>query len=47
MKGLGNYVCRRRLSERERQASLVADPELDRIARLGRRIDRRAATAPS
>jgi ATP-dependent DNA helicase DinG len=31
MKGLGNYVCRRRLDERDRQRSLVADPELDRI----------------
>ena len=31
MKGLGNYVCRRRLAERDRQRSLVADPELDRI----------------
>jgi len=31
MKGLGNYVCRRRLQERDRQRSLVAEPELDRI----------------
>jgi ATP-dependent DNA helicase DinG len=31
MKGLGNYVCRRRLSERDRQRRLVADPELDRL----------------
>jgi ATP-dependent DNA helicase DinG len=31
MKGLGNYVCRRRLMERDRQRSLVADPEMDRI----------------
>jgi len=31
MKGLGNYVCRRRLSERDRQGRLVADPELDRL----------------
>jgi ATP-dependent DNA helicase DinG len=31
MKGLGNYVCRRRLAERDRQRSLVAEPELDRI----------------
>jgi ATP-dependent DNA helicase DinG len=31
MKGLGNYVCRRRLAERDRQRSLVAEPELDRL----------------
>jgi len=31
MKGLGNYICRRRLVERDRQARLVADPELDRL----------------
>jgi ATP-dependent DNA helicase DinG len=31
MKGLGNYVCRRRLAERERQQSLVADPAFDRL----------------
>ncbi len=31
MKGLGNYVCRRRLAERERQQSLVADPDFDRL----------------
>lgn len=31
MKGLGNYVCRRRLTERDRQGRLVADPELDRL----------------
>jgi ATP-dependent DNA helicase DinG len=31
MKGLGNYVCRRRLDERNRQRSLVADPELERV----------------
>ena len=31
MKGLSNYVCRRRLGERDRQRSLVAEPELDRI----------------
>jgi ATP-dependent DNA helicase DinG len=31
MKGLSNYVCRRRLQERDRQRSLVAQPELDRI----------------
>jgi ATP-dependent DNA helicase DinG len=31
MKGIGNYVCRRRLSERDRQRRLVADPELDRL----------------
>jgi len=31
MKGLSNYVCRRRLRERDRQRSLVAEPELDRI----------------
>ena len=31
MKGLGNYVCRRRLSEQDRQRRLVADPELDRL----------------
>jgi ATP-dependent DNA helicase DinG len=31
MKGLGNYVCRRRLGERDRQRSLVAEPELDRL----------------
>jgi ATP-dependent DNA helicase DinG len=31
MKGLSNYVCRRRLQERDRQRSLIAEPELDRI----------------
>jgi ATP-dependent DNA helicase DinG len=31
MKGLSNYVCRRRLAERDRQGQLVRDPELDRI----------------
>ncbi len=31
MKGLGNYVCRRRLAERDRQRRLVAEPELDRL----------------
>jgi ATP-dependent DNA helicase DinG len=31
MKGLGNYVCRRRLAERDRQGVLVRDPELERI----------------
>jgi ATP-dependent DNA helicase DinG len=31
MKGLSNYVCLRRLHERDRQRSLVADPELDRL----------------
>ncbi|HEY4395188.1 MAG TPA: ATP-dependent DNA helicase, partial [Polyangia bacterium] len=31
MKGLGNYVCRRRLAERERQQSLVADPDFERL----------------
>jgi ATP-dependent DNA helicase DinG len=31
MKGLGNYVCRRRLEERDRQGTLVEDPELARI----------------
>jgi ATP-dependent DNA helicase DinG len=31
MKGLGNYVCRRRLAERERQQSLVADPAFERL----------------
>src|SRR6185503_13584401 len=31
MKGLSNYVCRRRLRERDRQRSLVAEPELDRL----------------
>jgi ATP-dependent DNA helicase DinG len=31
MKGLGNYVCRRRLEERDRQGTLVEDPELQRI----------------
>jgi len=31
MKGLGNYVCRRRLAERDRQRSLIAEPELDRL----------------
>jgi ATP-dependent DNA helicase DinG len=31
MKGLSNYVCRRRLGERDRQRSLVAEPELDRL----------------
>jgi len=31
MKGLGNYVCRRRLALHERQTSLVADPVFDRL----------------
>ncbi|MBC8131503.1 MAG: ATP-dependent DNA helicase [Deltaproteobacteria bacterium] len=31
MKGLGNYVCRRRLAEYERQTTLVADPAFDRL----------------
>jgi ATP-dependent DNA helicase DinG len=31
MKGLGNYICRRRLIDRDRQARLVTDPELDRL----------------
>jgi ATP-dependent DNA helicase DinG len=31
MKGLGNYVCRRRLDERDRQGTLVEDSELRRI----------------
>jgi len=31
MKGLSNYVCLRRLHERDRQRSLVADPELDQL----------------
>ena len=31
MKGLSNYVCRRRLAERDRQRSLIAEPELDRL----------------
>jgi ATP-dependent DNA helicase DinG len=31
MKGLGNYVCRRRLDERDRQGSLLHDPQLARI----------------
>src|SRR5262245_37933910 len=31
MKGLSNYVCRRRLRERDRQRSLIAEPELDRL----------------
>jgi ATP-dependent DNA helicase DinG len=31
MKGLGNYICRRRLSERDRQRRLVAEPDLDRL----------------
>jgi ATP-dependent DNA helicase DinG len=31
MKGLSNYICRRRLGERDRQRSLVAEPELDRL----------------
>jgi ATP-dependent DNA helicase DinG len=31
MKGLGNYVCRRRLMERDRQRALVPEPELNRI----------------
>jgi len=29
MKGLSNYVCLRRLHERDRQRSLVADPDMD------------------
>jgi ATP-dependent DNA helicase DinG len=33
MKGLGNYLCLRRLEQQTRQASLVANPELDRILR--------------
>lgn len=31
MKGLGNYVCRRRLAAFERQTSLAADPAFDRL----------------
>ena len=31
MKGLSNYICRRRLGERDRQRSLIAEPELDRL----------------
>jgi ATP-dependent DNA helicase DinG len=31
MKGLNNYLCLRRLNEATRQASMVANPELDRI----------------
>ena len=31
MKGLSNYVCRRRLGERDRQRSLIEEPELDRL----------------
>ncbi|HET6281028.1 MAG TPA: helicase C-terminal domain-containing protein [Polyangia bacterium] len=31
MKGLGNYVCLRRLGEQQRQLSLTPTPELDRI----------------
>ncbi|HVV52198.1 MAG TPA: ATP-dependent DNA helicase, partial [Polyangia bacterium] len=31
MKGLSNYLCRRRLAERERQQSLVADPDFERL----------------
>ncbi|MEO5766757.1 MAG: ATP-dependent DNA helicase [Polyangia bacterium] len=31
MKGLGNYVCRRRLAAFEKQTSLVADPAFDRL----------------
>jgi ATP-dependent DNA helicase DinG len=31
MKGLGNYLCLRRLGEQTRQQSLAANPELDRI----------------
>jgi len=31
MKGLGNYVCRRRLSLYEQQLSLVADPAFERL----------------
>ncbi len=31
MKGLGNYVCRRRLAAFERQTTLIADPAFDRL----------------
>jgi ATP-dependent DNA helicase DinG len=31
MKGLGNYICRRRLFERDRQGTLVADPDFERL----------------
>ena len=31
MKGLGNYLCLRRLAEQTRQTSMVGNPELDRI----------------
>jgi ATP-dependent DNA helicase DinG len=31
MKGLNNYVCLRRLAERDRQRSLLPTPELDRV----------------
>jgi ATP-dependent DNA helicase DinG len=40
MKGLSNYVCRRRLAERERQQSLVADPDFERLLAF-------AATSPT
>jgi ATP-dependent DNA helicase DinG len=31
MKGLGNYVCRRRLHERDRQGTLIEDPDFQRL----------------
>ena len=46
MKGLGNYVCRRRLGEHDRQRSLIAEPELDRLlAFAGSSRDRRSRRA--
>ena len=46
MKGLQNYVCLRRLAERDRQRSLLPTPELDRVLVVGR-ARRRPATAPT
>src|SRR5450432_2975082 len=36
MKGLGNYICRRRLSERDRQGTLVTDPDFERLLAFAR-----------
>src|SRR4029078_3233467 len=42
MKGLSNYVCRRRLGERDRQRSLIAEPELDRLLGVAASSETRA-----
>jgi ATP-dependent DNA helicase DinG len=39
MKGLGNYLCLRRLAERDRQRSLLPTPELDRVLSWAQETD--------